>query len=432
MTPEKVPEHLGKYRVIEEIARGNMGVVYKGHDPFINRIVALKVAHAESLKDEAAKKRYQELFFNEAHTAGRLRHPNILDIFDAGIDGDICYMVMEHVPLGRTLKQFCDTEHLLPIPKAVEVAYKCAMALEYAHRQGVIHRDIKPSNVLVGEGDDVKIADFSIAQITDPDLSRTMPLGFMGSPRYMSPEQVQEDVITPRTDLFSLGVVFYELLTGRHPFEAAKFSRLIYKLVHQDPPPMRQYREEIPEELERIVVRAMQKDPTKRFRDGGEMAEALGSIFSQIRHRGNEPPLEDRYNKVRGIEFFRGFPDTEIWEVIRTGVWRRYVNGEVVCSEEERGESFFVIIAGEVAVIKNDCEVAIVGAGECFGEMGYGAATTNRSARVEARGPADILEIEFTILDQLEKETQIRFLRNFIRTLAQRLGRTTQLATTGM
>ena len=157
---------LGKYDVIREVGKGSMGVVYLGHDPFASKDVALKVALPESLQDEAGGARYRKMFFNEAKVAGMLKHPNIVGVKDAGVEGDICYIVMEYVPGGLTIHPHCQQGQLLPIEDAVRIVFKCARALDYAHRKGVIHRDIKPRNILITENQDVKIGDFSIALMT--------------------------------------------------------------------------------------------------------------------------------------------------------------------------------------------------------------------------------------------------------------------------
>ena len=223
---EGMPSRLGKYEVLEEIARGGMGIVFLGYDSFVDREVAIKVQHNDSVVGGDRAARNRKLFFNEAHTAGRLHHPNILSIYDAGVEGDICYIVMELIPEGNTLKPFCKPESLLPLDKVIELVFRCAKALDYAHRNGVVHRDIKPGNILVTPDMDVKVGDFSIALFTESDMSVTQPLGVMGSPLYMSPEQINDREVDSRTDLFSLGVLLYELLTGRHPFAAEKISIL--------------------------------------------------------------------------------------------------------------------------------------------------------------------------------------------------------------
>ena len=173
----EIPEKLGKYDVMDEISRGSMGVVYLGHDPFLDQPVALKIALAESLNDPKSGERYRKMFFNEAHTAGSLTHPNIIRIFDAGVEDEICYIVMEYIEGGGTLKSVTASENLLPLKKVVEIVFKCAKALDYAHREGIIHRDIKPSNMLYTEDQDVKIADFSIAQFTQQDATSTQVMG---------------------------------------------------------------------------------------------------------------------------------------------------------------------------------------------------------------------------------------------------------------
>ena len=305
----QVPERLGKYDVLQEIGRGSMGTVYLGHDPYIDRPVAIKVAHAEQLNDEEGGERYRKMFFNEAHTAGRLTHPNIIGIYDAGVDGDTCYIVMELVEGSETLKDFCRPDNLLPLEKVVELIFKCAKALDYAHKQGVIHRDIKPTNILVTGDGDVKIGDFSIAHLTKMDSTETMPMGMVGSPRYMSPEQVTEDYITSQTDLFSLGIIMYELLTGKHPFAAESFSRLVQRILNEDPPDMREFRSEIPDALVHIVAKAMAKNRAERYQMGMELASDLSRAFEALLEAPQENLTEqEQFLAAKQLEFFEGFP----------------------------------------------------------------------------------------------------------------------------
>ncbi len=422
-----IPERLGKYEVREEIARGSMGIVYHGHDPYIDRPVALKVALADSLKDRESGDRYRKMFFNEAHTAGMLRHPNILDVFDAGVEGDICYIVMELVPGGDTLRSYTRQDTLLPIRKVVEIVFRCAKALDYAHRQGVIHRDIKPSNILVTEDMDVKIADFSIAHINRTDTTQTMPMGFVGSPRYMSPEQVQEDYITSQTDLFSLGIVAYELLTGKHPFGGESFSRLIHRIINEEPTPMQDFRADTPPVLEKIIGKALAKDPAHRYRMGLDLASDLSTAFSHLERPQEDISIREKFNNVKQLDFFQGFPDSEIWEIIRASVWQEFSDGEDIIAEGDIEDSFFILTEGRVEVRKGSTVIGELERGACFGEMGY-LNKIKRTASIVATGRVSLMKVNSTLIEQVSKDCQLRFCKVFLRVLIERLSLTTEMA----
>ena len=419
---------LGKYEVQREIARGSMGTVYLGHDLYIDRPVALKVAHSDQLDDEESGDRYRKMFFNEAHTAGRLSHPNIISIYDAGVEGETCYIVMEYVEGGQTLKPWCRPDHLLPIDRVVEIGFKCARALDYAHRQGVVHRDIKPTNILVTQQMDIKLGDFSIAQLSKMDTTETLPLGLVGSPRYMSPEQISEEFITGQTDIFSLGVVLFELLTGRHPFWADNFSRLVQKILTEPPPRLTDLRADAPPELERIINRALTKDRAHRYAMGGDMAADLARAFDRILEQPRENISEqEKFTAVKQLDFFHGFPEAEVWEIVRAAQWQDYPDGAQVIIEGEIDDSFYIIVHGEVKVQKNHRDLRSLFAGDCFGEMGY-LAKTKRTATIAANGPTSLLKINSTVISQASLNCQVRFLKVFLRTLIHRLSITTEKA----
>ena len=421
-----IPESLGKYQVVEEIDRGSMGTVYLGHDPYIDRPVAIKVAHAEQLADDESGDRYRKMFFNEAHTAGRLTHPNIIGIYDAGVDQDSCYIVMEYIKGGQTLKPYTKADTLLPIDKVVETVFKCAKALDYAHKQGVIHRDIKPTNILVTEDTDVKIGDFSIAHITKMDSTETMPMGLVGSPRYMSPEQIQEDIITNQTDIFSLGIVMYELLTGKHPFAADNFSRLVQKILNEEPPEMSEFRSDIPNSLAVIVKKAMAKDCAQRYQMGLDLASELSRAFDNLLEEPGENLTEqEQFGAVKQLDFFQGFPDAEVWEIVRAGKWQDYLDGDEIIVEGDLDDSFYIIVKGKVAVQKSGKDLRELLAGDCFGEMGY-LAKTKRTATIVAHGDTSILKVNSTVISQVSLNCQVRFLKVFLRTLIHRLSVTTE------
>jgi serine/threonine protein kinase len=421
-----IPEKIGKYEILKQIGRGSMGIVYEGHDPYSDERVAIKVALADSLKDSESGHRYRKMFFNEAHTAGMLKHPNILEIQDAGVDGDECYIVMELVEGGDTIKSYCRPDNLLPVEQAVEIIFKCAKALDYAHRQGVIHRDIKPTNILLTGNMDVKIGDFSIAHLISSDTTNTMPMGFVGSPRYMSPEQVHEENITNQTDLFSLGIVMYEMLTGHHPFSADTFSRLIHKIINERPPPMRTYRTDMPEILEKIVYHALQKEQTHRYTMGLNMAADLSLAFDYLEAPGKDIEEEEQFNAVRSLKFFQEFPDTEVWEILRACIWQEAEEGEEIIMEGDIDDSFYIIVSGTVEVNKGGRRIGLLHTGDCFGEMGY-LEKTRRTATIVTLERMQLMKVSSTLIDQVSVDCQLRFSKAFLRTLVRRLSSTTAM-----
>ncbi len=422
---DPIPEKLGKYEVNRELSRGSMGIVYQGYDPFVDRDVALKVALADSLNDEESGERYRKMFFNEAHTAGSLTHPNIIHILDAGVDQEVCYIVMEYIEGGETIKPLCRTDNLQPVEKVVEIIFKCAKALDYAHRQGVIHRDIKPTNILFTPDGDIKIGDFSIAHITNLDATETMPMGMVGSPRYMSPEQINEDYVTTQTDLFSLGIIMYEMLTGRHPFDADNFSRLIFKILNDEPPSILDLRPELPESLYKIVCKALAKNKDDRYQMGLEMASDLSKAFSNLERPEEDIDEHENFNDVQSLDFFQGFADTELWEIVRASSWQEYNDGEEIITEGDLDDSFYIIVSGSVRVRKSDKDLRSLEKGDCFGEMGY-LAKTKRTATIIAIGQSKLLKINSTVISQVTLNCQVRFLKVFLRTLIHRLSITTE------
>jgi eukaryotic-like serine/threonine-protein kinase len=420
-----IPEKLGKYTVVEEIDRGSMGVVYLGHDPYIDRQVALKVAFLDELNDPESGERYRKMFFNEAHTAGLLTHPNVINIYDAGVDEDNCYIVMEYIEGGNTLKQHCSSDSLLPINKVVEIIFKCAKALDYAHRQGVVHRDIKPSNILITPDQDVKIGDFSIAHIHNADSTTTQMGGMMGSPRYMSPEQLREEHVTTQTDIYSLGVVMYELLTGRQAFPADNFSRLVNKILNDDVPPMSDHRSGLPDALERIVAKAMQKDVNERYQMGLDLAADLTKAFDNLEKPKEDISAQEKFDAVKKLEFFAGFPDAEIWEILRASSWQDYSANDDIIVEGDMDDCFYIIVNGDVQVMKNSSVIRTLEKGDCFGEMGY-LAKTKRTASIKSRNTTSLMKINSTVISQVSLNCQVRFLKVFLRTLIYRLSATTE------
>ena len=267
------PQRLGRYVIEKRIGRGAMGAVYLAKDPRINRPVALKAIPIEKEFEDEELREARQRFYREAESAGRLTHPNIITVFDAGEDKGLAYIAMEYVP-GIPLRDFTDPKRLLAPKRALELAAMTAEALDYAHNQGVIHRDIKPANLLYNpkEGS-LKISDFGVARITDNNATKTGIV--LGTPMYMSPEQLGAEKLTGLSDLFSLGVTLYELLVGEVPFRASNIAVLMTKITTEDPAPVSTRRAGIPPSVDAVLAKAMAKKPSQRFSCGAEMAIAL-------------------------------------------------------------------------------------------------------------------------------------------------------------
>lgn len=268
-----IPQRLGRYVIERKIGRGAMGAVYLAKDPRINRLVALKVIPIEKEFEDEELEEARLRFFREAESAGRLTHPNIITVYDAGEDKHLAYIAMEYLE-GTALTKYTNSKNLLAPRKALELCARTAEALDYAHNQGVIHRDIKPANLLYNlRSDTLKITDFGVARLTDNNRTKTGIV--LGTPMYMSPEQLNAEDLTGHSDLFSLGVTLYELLTGEVPFRATNIAVLMTKITTEDPAPVSNRRPGIPPSVDSVLAKALAKRPQNRFVNGGEMSIAL-------------------------------------------------------------------------------------------------------------------------------------------------------------
>jgi len=414
----KIPERIGKYLIINEVGRGSTGTVYLSHDPYYGRDVAIKLYSVDAGGDDERARIARKMFLSEAHMVGMLQHPNILPIYDAGEEDGRCYIVTEHVHGARTLATYCRPDNLLRLDDVVELMFKCAKALHYAHTRGVIHRDVKPSNIMLTTDSDVRVIDFGIALIAGAEISGIS--GIAGSPSYMSPEQVQGLDLTSRSDLYSLGALMYELLTGVRPFRAGNLAKLLHQIVYATPVPIHSLRSDVPEEIEQVVAVAMQKDPARRYQTGLDLAAELTRVHQKLRQQYSRIDQQEQFSLLRRLKFFHEFSQTEIHEVMRASAWRDYAAGEEIVKEGDIGDRFYIIVSGNCAVERNAQRMGLLTTGECFGESSYvlGAKPT---ATIRAADQVTVLNVSATLLEQVSASCQLRFNQVFLRSLISRL-----------
>ncbi len=402
---------IGRYEIIRKLGEGGAAVVYLGKDRYIKRLVAIKMSRPTS-------DRGRERFFVEAQSAGMLSHPNIVAVYDADIYKDFCYLTLEYVD-GPTLKKFCVKDALLPPARAVEIVFSACNALDYAHRKGVIHKDIKPSNIMLNREGAVKITDFGIAQM----IGKTAELGVMGTPSYMSPEQAEDGIVGLQTDIFSLGCVMYELLTGERAFPGDNHFTIMYKIINKEPEPMLKIRPDLPEILEQIVGKALAKDVKERYQScmafADELRVALRGLTGVVFRDEDTGEVVDY---VHHVPFFHNFTREQVAELVEANSIIRVPVGNIVVAEGEISDTFYIVLSGKLKIMKGDEEIAVIGDGECFGEMAYIAGQA-RFATVIADTDCILMEIKPTFVDRLSKSIQFLFFKNFATTLVRRLTR---------
>ena len=413
-------EQIGKYPVERYLGSGATSEVYLCSDPFAKRNVAVKVVSTELFNDPERGKLYRKLFVTEASLAGKLQHPHICQIYDAVADESLHYIVMEYVD-GGTLEKFCLPESLLPIDRIVEIVFKCTRALEFAHKMGITHRDIKPANILYTGETDVKITDFGAALIATGESTQVSAIG---SPAYMSPQQVKEHPLDHRTDIYSMGVVMYHLLTGRLPFQASNNFSLIYQITNVEPQPPSSFRPEVPKAVDAIVHRAMAKDLEQRYAEWEEFSADLAEVFRGEPAAAREQQFadSDRFETLRSLAFFEPFSDAEIWEVARMSSWRNAKAGEVLMKEGESGTYFCILAEGQVKVTKKNKLLNVLHAGESFGEMAYLHKDNHaRGADVTVMADAKIISVPTDKLEEASDACRHKFDRAFMALLVERL-----------
>ena len=415
-------QQLGKYPILREIGKGATSRVYLARDPLTEREVAIKVFLFDRHADPQTERMLHKAFVAEASLAGKLNHPHIVEIIDAVVEPDHSYLVMEYVA-GTTLEAHAGVSSLLPLNKVVEIIFKCIRALEYAFQHGVIHRDIKPGNIMLSAGGETKVGDFG-ASFQQRGVETTQLTG-VGSPAYMSPEQLRMEPLTHQTDIYSLGVTMYRLLTGRLPFQASTQVGLTYAILNTEPMRPSALRPDLPPLLDEIVLRAIARDPAARYRSWLDFGKDLSKAFLSLRLAGESVSDSEKFNRLREFPFFVDFNDVALWEVVRIGSWKPIKAGTPIIREGEAGESFFLLAEGEVEVTLSGKLLAMLRPGGCFGEIVYFSDEIHqRTTTIRARSDVTVVEIKAEAMRAATDGCQAAFNKASMRILIDRLVQT--------
>ena len=422
-----IPAQIGKYPVLRRLGEGATSEVFLARDDFHQRDVAIKRVRSGASNDPGDGRYFERFFAAEAALVGRLKHPNVVQIYDAVVDPHESYLVMEHVP-GNTLRPYCRADQLLPLELIVEIGFMCAMALGYVYRQGLIHRDVKPANLLAvinnGNITDVKISDFGSALNM---ASETTQVYRVGSLAYMSPEQLDGSTLDCRADMYSLGAVLYHLIAGRPLFDSTSQSAMMNQIYTAEPTLLSALRSGVGPGVDGVILSAVAKRPEDRYASWDDFAQALsGLITNQQVPRGHLQGVLDseRFNLLRSLDFFANFGDVELWEVVHRAKWQRFPFGHALYSKGEEGNSFHIIAQGEVEVYRDGNKVAQLGSGTSVGEMAYLAPSPElrrHSTNVVVTDPATTISFTPDTLAQVSPNCRHLFDEAFIHVLVRRL-----------
>ncbi len=412
-------EFSSRFEITKELGRGASGEVHLAHDTFLDRDVALKFARASAFNNPEEGLRMRKMWLNEARLAGKLQHPFIIEVYEAGNTSEFDYLVMEYAS-GGTLQQFTAFDNLLPLDRLIDILYKVCNALDYANHTGVLHRDIKPGNVLLGENGLVKVSDFGAAFCTESETTQVFNVGTLA---YMPPEHFRQRAPTLQTDIYAVGVMAYQLLTGVLPFSADSHESLIFqKLCGDEVVPLEQRRPNLPPALCAAIDRAMHVDMKNRYASWREFCDDLAIALPDVGRIEDTQYDSSRFDILRNLSFFAEFLDTEVWETVGVCRWRKCQEGDALFLEGDHGSSFFIVTSGSASVIKNGVEINRSQTGDCFGELVYiDAGQSTRSATILAGTPLEVIEIEGESLRHASSALQARFARTFMIHMVARL-----------
>jgi len=419
-------QNIGKYLVQWEIGEGVHSKVFLGEDKFSGDKAVIKVCQLNMFQDVASTEKFKANFINDAGLASKLEHPHIATILDAGIEEGMHYIVAEYVS-GKTLQAYCNPDKLLSVDDVVEIIFKSCNALKYAANQGVIHRDIRPSNMLLPQGTDVKIGDFGTILMKTATMKQMLNAGMR--PDYMPPEQIQGRELTLQSDIYSLGVVMFQLLCGQLPYKADSNVELIEKINREPIPSILKIRPDIPPNLVRVLERCTQKSLEDRYQTWDEMIQDLSTVDAELEVPSESITDTKKFNLLRKLSFFMGFSDEALWEVLQIAKWGKFPAEKTLLKEGKPGSSMYIVASGKARILKNGVVLGVAEEGDCFGEMSYiRGEETRRSASVVSDTDIIIIRLNAKSLQKASEQVEGLLKTVLLKIMADRLEKTSMIA----
>ncbi|MBF0553552.1 MAG: protein kinase [Nitrospirae bacterium] len=424
---------MGRYEIHSILGEGAMGVVYRGHDTIIDRVVAIKTVKMENVDSPQKINELIEHFYHEARIAGKLSHPNIAHIYDVGQDNGVHYLVLEYVE-GITLKSAISEQAEMPLLEKLRILADIGRTLHYAHQRGVIHRDIKPANIMLLNNSHIKIMDFGIAMLTSSAEGQDIQGGLLGTPAYLSPEQIEGAGLDRQTDVFSLGVLSYEFLSGKKPFIAGTIHELLDKILNSEPTLPHKINPRLDESLGRLIMKALEKKKERRCQSASEFADLLELYAGQMdMERTQNISGIGNYDKrvlaetlKKKYTFFSDFTTEELLKIISISTYKTYKKDASIFNEGDIGTKMFILISGNVRITKvfkdnkEETLLAVLKAGECFGEMAVMDASP-RFAAATADSDCVTIAISDVILRNSEPKLCLKLYKNLAAVLSEKL-----------
>lgn len=410
-------KQIGKFQLIRTLGKGASATVYLALDTYSGKEVALKVLDPELIGSPDFDESTIAQFLNEASLAGKLSHPHIAGILEASVTENSGYIAVEYVP-GGDLSQYTRGGKLLSPEDAIQVAFKSCGALNYAFRQGIVHRDIKPANILVVSGTNIKVGDFGAAYLNKAVGTQ---IANIGSPYYMSPEQAAGLSLDHHSDMFSLGVVLYQLFSGQRPFEALTMDELVAKILNDMPRAPSSHRPELGGDVDRIILQMLAKDPQERYPSWADLALDIARIGRLSVYQSSIPDSE-KFESLKTVKLLSRLDDAELWELVHIGKWSRVSPRTTIVREGEPGRSLYLIGGGTAKVTKQGRLLNLLEAGECIGEMSYVEdGRIPRQATVESMTGVLLAEFEKESVESVSLKCRYQFSLALLHSLVERL-----------